>query len=256
MKETALRTLHAFAEEPVESNEANEARAARLAAETETWTPQEILREAIERQFPGRIALVSSFGAESAVLLHMAAQVDPNLPVIFLDTHMHFAQTLEYRNELAARLGLTNFRNITPDPEEVAGEDPKSDLWRRDSDACCALRKVRPNARALEGFDAWISGRKRHHGGPRALLPVFEHDRRFFKVNPLATWTPKDIAAYFRANDLPAHPLVAQGFPSIGCWPCTQPSAERNSRAGRWAGANKTECGIHLPLPAPRQQAF
>jgi len=233
-----------------------EARAAALSAKLEGQSAQAILEAAIHGAFPERIALVSSFGAESAVLLHLTASVDPGVPVIFIDTHKHFAQTLDYRDELTARLGLKDVRIVEPDPLDVAAEDPTGDLWRRDADACCTLRKVRPNEKALAGFDAWLSGRKRHHGGPRAGLPIVEHDGRHYKVNPLAAWGPKDITAYMRQHDLPPHPLVAQGYPSIGCWPCTAPAAaDGDIRAGRWAGLGKTECGIHRPAPK-RQQAF
>lgn len=232
------------------------ARAQALAAKLEGARAEEILGATIQGAFPERIALVSSFGAESVVLLHLAAQIEPSLPVIFIDTAMHFAQTLEYRDALVERLGLKDVRIIAPAPAELAAEDPKGDLWRRDADACCTLRKVRPNRAALEGFDAWISGRKRHHGGVRAQLPIVEHDGVHYKVNPLAAWTPKDITSYMRAHDLPHHPLVAQGYPSIGCWPCTAPAdADGDIRAGRWAGQGKTECGIHRPA-AHRQQAF
>jgi phosphoadenosine phosphosulfate reductase len=191
-----------------------------------------------------KFAIVSSFGAESAVLLHLVAQIDRNIPVIFLETDRHFAQTLAYRDELIERLGLTNVVNQRPDAEEAAAEDPKGDLWRKDSDACCALRKVRPLDRVLSGYEAWATGRKRFQGGLRANLAIIEFDGVHFKVNPLAEWTPEDIAAYTALHDLPAHPLVEQGFPSIGCWPCTKP-AESNDRSGRWAGTDKTECGIH-----------
>ncbi len=231
-------------------------RAQALAAELEGKSPQEVLRRVIEQEFRGRIALVSSFGAESASLLHMAAAIDPDLPVIFIDTEKHFAQTLDYKDELAKRLGLRNLQVVKPDPTEERIEDPKGDLWKSNPDACCTLRKVRPNERALAGYDAWISGRKRHHGSVRAHLPVVEHDGIHFKVNPLVAWTPQEINAYFKANDLPAHPLVAEGYPSIGCWPCTSPADGENARAGRWAGSGKTECGIHRPAPGKRQQAF
>jgi phosphoadenosine phosphosulfate reductase len=226
------------------------ARAAELAAALDELAPEEILRIAIEREFPGRIALVSSFGAESATLLHLVSTIDPALPVIFIDTEKHFAQTLQYRDELVEFLKLTNVRIVKPDAEEVAANDPKGDLWRSNPDACCTLRKVHPNERALAGFDAWISGRKRHHGGVRARLPVAEHDGAHFKINPLAAWAPREINAYVRAHGLPSHPLVAQGFPSIGCWPCTSPTEGTDARAGRWAGSGKTECGIHRPAAA------
>lgn len=248
-----MKSLASVSEFDVLDSEA--AHAAELAAVLEGREAQEILRVAVEREFFGRIALVSSFGAESAVLLHLAAQIDRALPVIFIDTGKHFAQTLEYRNELVSTLKLEDVRIAAPESGELAVEDPRGDLWRDNPDACCTLRKVRPNEAALKDFDAWISGRKRHHGAIRARLPVAEHDGVHFKINPLAAWTPKDVNAYARANGLKPHPLVAQGFPSIGCWPCTSPSEGTDARAGRWAGSGKTECGIHRPAPV-RRHAF
>ncbi|MEM1379852.1 MAG: phosphoadenylyl-sulfate reductase [Pseudomonadota bacterium] len=204
-----------------------------------------ILQHAIHRAFVGEVALVSSFGAESAVLLHLVAQVAPATPVVFLDTQKHFAQTLSYRRKMATRLGLTNVRDILPDADEAKAQDPTNDLWRRDTEACCDLRKVRPLKTALDGFDAWISGRKAFHGGDRVSLPAFEWNGRHFKVNPLASWSQSDVQAYTEKHDLPAHPLVAQGYPSIGCWPCTRPvEAGDDIRSGRWSG-EKRECGIH-----------
>lgn len=230
-----------------DASESVEARAARLSAESAGDDAATILMRAIVEEFPGRIALVSSFGAESAALLHLVASVAPATPVFFLDTGKHFAQTLGYRRKLARDLGLADVRDIRPDEGERAARDPQGDLWRADPDACCDLRKVRPLDAALAGFDAWITGRKQFHGGLRASLPVFEAAGGMIKVNPIVRWTPDAIAAYAEAHDLPAHPLVAQGYPSVGCWPCTHPAAPgEDPRAGRWRGAAKTECGIHL----------
>ncbi|MEO1014706.1 MAG: phosphoadenylyl-sulfate reductase [Pseudomonadota bacterium] len=204
------------------------------------------IRLAVHDAFPGRIALVSSFGAESAALLRLVADVEPNLPVIFLETGKHFAQTISYRKKIAAMFGLTNVIDARPDSNELAAQDPNGDLWRRDADACCALRKVRPLNEALDSFDAWITGRKQFQGGLRAGLPAFEASNGKVKVNPLTAWTPEDIAAFGVRAELPPHPLVAQGFASIGCWPCTKPIEQgEDQRAGRWRGADKTECGIH-----------
>jgi phosphoadenosine phosphosulfate reductase len=228
------------------ANDEREARARRLAMKHSGDEALEILRVAIREEFPGRIALVSSFGAESAALLHLVAQVDKSLPVIFLETGKHFAQTLSYRKKLTNQLGLTDVRDIHPDAQSLAARDPSGDLWKRDADACCTLRKVEPLAPALEGFDAWITGRKQFHGGGRVHLPAFEASPTHIKVNPLVRWGKAEIDAYVEAHDLPAHPLTAQGYPSIGCWPCTHPAAAgEDSRAGRWRGAAKTECGIH-----------
>jgi phosphoadenosine phosphosulfate reductase len=236
---------------PSASNPANlavdgpKAHAARLSAELAAAPAEEILAAATS-EFGEGLALVSSFGAESAVLLHLAAQVNKDVPVVFLETGKHFAQTLGYRRNLARDLGLTRVEDIRPDKDEVEKADPEGDLWRRDTDACCELRKVRPLDNALSRYDAWITGRKQFHGGARLALPAFEHTGRHYKVNPLVRWAPEDIDAYFKHHDLPRHPLVEQGFPSIGCWPCTHPVAEgQDARAGRWRGQAKTECGIH-----------
>jgi phosphoadenosine phosphosulfate reductase len=208
--------------------------------------PQAIVEAAVEL-YGDRLALVSSFGAESAVLLHMAAQVKPDIPVLFLDTGMLFGQTLDYRQNLAVRLGLTDVRDLRPLYQDVAVHDPGQDLWKSDTDACCHIRKVLPLDRALEGFDAWITGRKRFHGGDRLRLKVVEAADGKVKFNPLANWTRADLDAYAARHDLPAHPLVEFGYPSIGCWPCTQPADSDDLRSGRWAGSDKSECGIHMP---------
>lgn len=207
--------------------------------------PAGVLEAALER-FAGRIALVSSFGTESAVLLHLAASVDPGLPVLFVDTGRHFRETLAYRTELAGRLGLTNIIAIGPKPETVRRLDPFLALAEQDSDACCAFRKVEPLEEALKGYDAWISGRKRFQATTREGLSLFEVDGGRIKVNPLADWGAAELTAYARAHDLPAHPLLAEGYRSVGCAPCTSPVAEgEDARAGRWRGQAKTECGIH-----------
>ncbi len=206
-----------------------------------------LLRHFIEREFAGRIALVSSFGSEAAVLLHMAAEIDRHLPVIFLDTGKLFGETLRYRDDLARRLNLADLRIVKPEAEAVAAGDPDSLLSHRDPDACCALRKVVPLRRALAGFDAWISGRKRYQGHLREFMPVIEASGEKIKINPLARWSRTHIEAEFTARDLPHHPLEADGFLSIGCMPCTERVApDADPRAGRWAGREKTECGIHL----------
>jgi phosphoadenosine phosphosulfate reductase len=219
--------------------------AQRLNAELRDAHPATILHAAVDA-FGDRLALVSSFGAESAVLLHLAAQVKPDLPVLFLDTGMLFGQTLDYRRQLAAQLGLTDVRDLRPRFEDLATGDPNADLWKTDTDACCHIRKVLPLDAALDGFDAWITGRKRFHGGDRLRLAVVEETDRRIKFNPLANWDKAALDAYAAQYGLPAHPLVAQGFPSVGCWPCTEPADEgADVRAGRWAGSQKSECGIH-----------
>jgi len=205
------------------------------------------LASAIET-YRGRIAALSSFGADAAVLLAMIADIDRATPVLFLQTGRHFEETLTYRRELAAFLGLSDVRDIAPaDPE---AEDPTGELWYYDSDACCAVRKVRPLQSALRGFDAWITGRKRHQAATRADLSYVERDAERTKINPLIDWTRADIEAEFIRRGLPRHKLVAEGYASIGCAPCTRPvGGGADARSGRWAHAVKTECGIHLTSP-------
>ncbi|NBC19792.1 MAG: phosphoadenylyl-sulfate reductase [Alphaproteobacteria bacterium] len=219
----------------------------RLNGELRMASAQTILRVALLREWPGELTYVSSFGAESAVMLALIADVDPGLPVIFLETGMHFPQTIQYRDRLVDRLGLRDVRNIEPDTMERERLDPAGDLHRHDPDACCELRKVRPLEPALEGFSAWITGRKRFHGGERLALPVFERSGPRYKVNPLAGWTQSDVDRFFKERNLPRHPLVKQGYPSIGCWPCTRPAQDpRDIRSGRWLGQDKSECGLHV----------
>ncbi|MDX2224878.1 MAG: phosphoadenylyl-sulfate reductase [Rhodospirillaceae bacterium] len=215
--------------------------------------PADSLVAALSRQeFPGRIALVSSFGAESAVLLHMIAAVDRGLDVVFLDTGKLFGETLRYRDRLIDRLGLTNVRTITPDPAALAARDSDGTLWSKNPDACCAMRKVETLARALAPYDAWFNGRKAFQGGARAGLDTIEIADGRFKINPLAGWTRTDIDRYFADHDLPPHPLVPDGYLSIGCMPCTtRVTPGEDQRAGRWRGTPKTECGIHLPSLKP-----
>lgn len=219
--------------------------AQRLDAELRHAHPKAIIAKALEL-YGDELALVSSFGAESAVLLHMAAGISRDIPVLFLDTGMLFGQTLDYRQQLAARLKLTDVRDLRPRFEDLAVGDPGADLWKTDTDACCHIRKVIPLDLALAGFSAWITGRKRFHGGERLRLPVVEAADGKLKFNPLANWSKTDLDAYAAEHDLPEHPLVPFGYPSIGCWPCTSPVEDgADARSGRWAGSQKTECGIH-----------
>jgi phosphoadenosine phosphosulfate reductase len=219
--------------------------AQRLDAELRHAHPRAVIAKALE-VYGDELALVSSFGAESAVLLHLAAQVNPKIPVLFLDTGMLFGQTLDYRQQLAAKLGLTDVRDLRPRFEDLATGDANADLWKTDTDACCHIRKVIPLDAALDGFSGWITGRKRFHGGDRMRLPVVEEADGKLKFNPLANWTKSDLEAYAAEHALPEHPLVAFGYPSVGCWPCTSPVEEGGDiRSGRWAGSQKTECGIH-----------
>jgi phosphoadenosine phosphosulfate reductase len=203
----------------------------------------DLLAALVAGELAGRIAVTSSFGAESAVLLDLVAQVDPGLPVIFLDTNELFDETLDYRYRLERRLGLTNVVAVRPDARELLQAD---ELWRDDPDRCCELRKVRPLARAVKGYEALVDGRKRAHGAERENLATIEDGGGVLKVSPLANWSAADIEAHFVARDLPRHPLVAQNYRSVGCWPCTRPvDPGEPARSGRWAGRGKSECGIH-----------
>jgi phosphoadenosine phosphosulfate reductase len=211
----------------------------------------EVLAKLLADELAGRVAAVSSFGAESAVLLHMVAQIDRDVPVVFTNTQKMFGETLAYRDELAERLGLTDLRVYRPDPHLLAARDKTGLRWSYDPDGCCEIRKVEPLRRALAPFEAWISGRKGFQAGTRKAMPRFEIDEGRLKINPLADWSKEDLNAYFETHDLPRHPLESQGYLSIGCAPCTskvQPGED--PRAGRWRGWDKVECGIHVtPLP-------
>jgi phosphoadenosine phosphosulfate reductase len=222
------------------------ARAAQVADQVAGLEGTALLERLVHGEFAGRITLVSSFGTESAVLLALIAEVEPALPVLFVDTGRLFGETHRYRDQLVARLGLRDVRTLRPDPQAVDAVDRDLLLFRTDPDACCAVRKVQPFERALAGFDAWISGRKRYHGGSRTELPVVEADRGWVKINPLAAWPRERLEVEFERRGLPAHPLEADGFLSIGCLPCSarvEPGADL--RSGRWAGTGKTECGLH-----------
>ncbi len=226
--------------------ETPEQKVARLNAELRGKSPQQIISAAL-REFGRGLTYVSSFGAESAAMLSFIAEVDSGMPIVFIDTGMHFHQTLQYRGSLSAHLGLSDVRTFHPVKDEVKAIDPKGVLNKTDPNACCEVRKVRPLGPALEGFDAWITGRKRFHGGGRAHLPVIEYFEGRFKVNPLAEQTQEDLQALVAKRHLPPHPLVAEGYPSIGCWPCTaRPLDPNDIRSGRWVGFSKEECGLHL----------
>jgi phosphoadenosine phosphosulfate reductase len=219
---------------------------AQLRAAAEGREASGILELALGGEFAGKCAVVSSFGSESAVLLHMVAVIDPNTPILFLNTGKLFGETLRYRDRLQDLLGLGDLRSLAPHPIDRATRDPEGTLWSRDTDACCHFRKVLPLKRALEGFAAQITGRKRFQTKDRAaIMPVEYFDGRF-RFNPLADWTPDDLEAYRVRHDLPRHPLVEDGYPSIGCMPCTRRvQAGESYRDGRWSGLDKDECGIH-----------
>jgi phosphoadenosine phosphosulfate reductase len=220
--------------------------AERLSARYADTTTLDVLRALLTDIAPGSTAVVSSFGTESAVLLDLVRRVDPGAPVILLDTLKLFPETLDYRDTLVRRLGLTGVRTVTPDAAVLAVRDGKELRWSYDPDGCCEIRKVQPLARALEGFSASITGRKGFQSATRAALPLFEAEEGRLKLNPLARWTRQDIDTWFAANDLPRHPLESEGYASIGCVPCTTTvKPGEDPRAGRWRGWDKTECGIH-----------
>jgi phosphoadenosine phosphosulfate reductase len=211
-------------------------------------SPEQVIDGAL-KYFGRRFALVSSFGAESAVLLHLAATVSKDIPVLFLDTGKLFGETKRFRDQLTSELGLTDVRSISPDVNDLSAVDPKGALWTKDTNKCCFIRKVKPLDQVLYGFEGWASGRKRFQGGVRSLLSHFEAADGRVKVNPLALWSKEDVQDYISAHNLPRHPLVAEGFASIGCMPCTDRVADgEDERSGRWRGQSKTECGIHLSL--------
>ena len=202
----------------------------------------------LETRF-ARVALVSSFGAESAVLLHLAAQIRRDVPILLVDTGWLFPETLSYVGDLAALFGLTDVRSLSSDPDMLAAKDPNRLRWSYDPDGCCAIRKVEPLDFALTEFDSWISGRKGFQSKTRTHLQAFENGRDHLKINPLHAWTPADIANYAIVHSLPPHPLVSDGYTSIGCSPCTSRTKPgEDPRAGRWRGWDKNECGIHTPV--------
>jgi len=209
-------------------------------------SPAHVVETALKTVGREQLALVSSFGTESAALLKVMADVDPAIPVIFLDTGWLFEETLAYRDTLISVLGLRDVRSVKPLEEALSRQDPDRELWFSDPDACCRIRKVEPLARALKPFSAWINGRKRFQGGARAEIPVVEEDGERLKFNPFANVSREEIEAIYKLSKLPPHPLVASGYLSVGCMPCSSRTApDEDARAGRWRGRPKTECGIH-----------
>jgi phosphoadenosine phosphosulfate reductase len=209
-------------------------------------SPAEVIETALKTIGRENLALVSSFGTESAALLKVMADVDPAIPVVFLDTGWLFDETLAYRDTLIAALGLRNVRSVKPPEQTLSQQDPDRELWFSDPDACCRIRKVEPLSRALKPFAGWINGRKRFQGGARAEIPVVEDDGEKLKFNPFANVSREEIEAIYKLAKLPPHPLVASGYLSVGCMPCSsRTAADENARDGRWRGRAKTECGIH-----------
>jgi phosphoadenosine phosphosulfate reductase len=207
------------------------------------------LIRATVKAFPGKVALLSSFGAESSVLLHMVSEIDQSLPVIFLDTEKLFPETLAYRDTLVSEFGLKNIRNFHPSMDDLREHDPHGDLNQRDKDLCCHIRKTLPMRRALSSFDVVISGRKRFHGATRTDLQYVTEQDGKLKIEPLAGYSALDLQNYMISHQLPSHPLKLQGYRSIGCVPCTVVGgSDLDPRAGRWVDTDKTECGIHFSV--------
>ncbi len=205
------------------------------------------LINAAVKAFPGKVALLSSFGAESSVLLHMVSEIDSSVPVIFLDTEKLFPETLAYRDTLVSEFGLKNIRNFHPSTDDLRESDPDGNLQQGNKDLCCHIRKTLPMRRALMSFDVVISGRKRFHGANRGDLQFVTEQDGKLKLDPLASYSALDLQNYMITHHLPSHPLKLAGFRSIGCVPCTvQGGNDIDPRAGRWADTDKTECGIHF----------
>lgn len=235
---------------PLSPEDATQQRVATLMAKYGDLNDLALLEAVLRDDLTGPIALVSSFGTESAVLLHMVSQIDPGFPVLLLNTGKLFGETLRYRNQLADMLGLTNIQEVRPQANDLAEHDPKSLLFTTDPDKCCDIRKTQPMNAALSEYDGWITGRKRFQTSERKSMDVIEVNGTQMKINPLATWTPEDITAYFDTHKLPQHPLQKDGYLSIGCFTCTdRVAAGEDPRSGRWRGQNKSECGIHLKSP-------
>ena len=204
------------------------------------------IRLLIEDIFLNRISYVSSFGAESAIILHMISKINKGFPIVFINTLKLFQETIDYKNYLKKSLGLQNIIEIQPEIEELKQADRNNDLWKTDTNKCCELRKVKPLNKALKNYDAWFSGRKSFHSDTRQENTMVEfHDDKYI-VSPLLSWKRAEIENYFVGNNLERHPLVAQSYLSIGCTHCTSKTIDINDvRSGRWVGSTKTECGIH-----------
>ena len=210
---------------------------------------QPLLEVCLKELFLDKIAVVSSFGTEAAIVLQLVSQIDKNVPILFIDTLKHFMETLTYRDILLGRFGFTDARSIKPDPLDLAAIDPKDDLWSRHTNQCCHIRKVLPLERGLKDFSSWVTGRKRYQNDERTQMLKFEAANGRIKINPLADWSPDDVQQAFKDYKLPKHPLFDEGYASVGCSPiaCTRRiEKDEDQRAGRWSGLDKTECGIHL----------
>ena len=211
-------------------------------------SPEEIIRKS-RNLFKDKIVYISSFGIESAIILHMISQIDKNFPIALLNTNFLFKQTLDYKNKLIKIFNLKNFVEIFPDNSNLQKDDPNNNLWKSDVEKCCELRKVKPLNKFLKKYNAWISGRKSYQGGERLDLQSFELNNGKIVVNPLANFEQKQVSEYFKNNNLPIHPLIKEGYLSVGCIHCTHKSSnKKDPRSGRWINQTKTECGIHYKV--------
>jgi phosphoadenosine phosphosulfate reductase len=246
LKKPPPRAPRVFDAAPAAADPALRARLESLQRRYADASAHALIAAAVEHEFKGQAYVVSSFGSESVVLLHLLAQVDPSVPILFLNTGKLFGETLRYRDRLQDRLGLTDIRSLRPHPADEARLDPDGVLWAKDPNTCCDFRKRLPLQRAIAGFQAELTGRKRFQTVARAGLAPVELNGSRFVFNPLASWTLQDLAEHIVKHDLPRHPLVEDGYLSIGCMPCTdRVKSGAGYRSGRWAGQDKEECGIH-----------
>ena len=227
--------------------EIDPSRLQQISSELEQKSPQDVLRWGIER-FRGGITVACSFGAEDVVLADMVARIDRSVPLFYLDTDYLFQETFEVRDRIVAKYGLeaVGVKSLLTIEEQAAQHG--ADLYGRQPDLCCKIRKVEPLKRHLGGFQAWITGIRRDQAPTRANAGLVEWDKMFnlVKLNPLARWTSEDVWSYIRANDVPYNTLHDRNYPSIGCWPCTREvKPGEDPRAGRWANFEKKECGLH-----------
>ena len=227
----------------------------------ETAAPEDIVRWALAEAGLGRIAIASAFQAEGTCLIHMATRVVPDVPILFLETGFHFAETLAFKERLTEQLGLNVVDLVGEYTVERQTEEFGPRLYERDPKLCCQLNKVAPFDRALRGFDAWLTSMRRDSAWTRRNTPIvsqteFEDGTTLVKVNPIAGWTRQQAWSYLKEHDLPHNPLYDLGFASIGCAPCTRMVfAGEDERAGRWSGLLKTECGIHVRESGVQEEA-
>ena len=209
--------------------------------------PISILEHSILNLFKNKIVYVCSFGTESAIILHLISKISKDIPILILNTHFLFEETIKYKDDLLKLLGLRNCHEVFPDDKLLKKFDSDNDLWKTEVDKCCNLRKVLPLEKSLTNFEAWISGRKTYHLAERKNLKAFEIINKKIVVNPLFKSSKDFVENYFLLNELPKHPLVAKGYLSIGCKHCTiKTNNIKDLREGRWSDKTKTECGIHL----------